>query len=57
MPRKKAEKPQTVWRLVKRGCAGVVSTVPNCGYTEEQLASLKKHGYRLKKEETKLEGI
>lgn len=50
MPRKKAEEPQTVWRMVKRGCAGVVSTAPNCGYNEQQLASLKKHGYRLKEE-------
>lgn len=50
MPRKKAEKPQTLWRLVHKTKAGVVSTVPNCGYSEDQLASLKKHGYRLKTE-------
>lgn len=50
MPRKKAEPPKTLWRLVHKTKAGVVSTAPNCGYSEEQLASLKKHGYRLKME-------
>lgn len=44
---------RTIWRLVNKdkAKAGVVSSVPNCGYTPEQLASLAKKGYRIKQEE------
>ena len=44
---------RTIWRLVNKDKtkAGVVSSVPNCGYTQEQLASLAKKGYRIKQEE------
>lgn len=32
-----------------RKAGGVVSSAVNCGYTPEQLASLRQHGYKLYK--------
>lgn len=39
-----------VYKIKKPGRAGgVVSSAVNCGYTPEQLASLRAHGYKLYK--------
>lgn len=39
-----------VYEIRKTGRAGgVVSSVKNCGYTPEQIASLRAHGYKLYK--------
>lgn len=44
---------KTIWHLQKKGqkYGGVVSSVPNCGYDEDELKSLQKAGYRMKMEE------
>lgn len=47
---KKKPDTETVYRIVKRGCAGVISHAPNCGYTDAQLKSLSSKGYKLKVE-------
>lgn len=45
---------QSVWQMKKRGCAGVKSTVPNCGYDQKTLESLKKAGWHLYDGEKKI---
>lgn len=35
------------WELRHKTKAGVLSTVPFCGYTPDQLRQLRKQGYRL----------
>ena len=49
MPKKKPDT-ETVYRIVKRGCAGVISHAPNCGYSDEQLKSLAAKGWKIKVE-------
>ena len=51
MPKKKTDG-GTVWRTVNRDKTkhGCVSSVPNCGYTDEQIKSLAKYGWRIKEE-------
>lgn len=36
-----------MWELRHREKAGVISPIKNCGYTDAELASLRKCGYRL----------
>lgn len=44
---------KTIWHLQKRGQkgGGVVSSLPNCGYDENELKSIQKAGYRMRTEE------
>lgn len=49
MPKKKPDT-ETVWRTVNtkdRKRPGAVSTVPNLGYTPEQIASLKANHWKI----------
>lgn len=45
---------QSVWQMKKRGCAGVKSTAPSCGYDQRTLESLKKAGWHLYDGEKKI---
>ena len=40
----------SVWEMKKRGSVGVVSTAPNCGYSEATLRSLRERGWHLYKD-------
>lgn len=52
-PAEPAGRRKTIWLLQKRGQknGGVVSSLPNCGYDEDELKSLQKAGYRMRMEE------
>lgn len=56
-PRKALAEPagrrKTIWLLKKKGepNGGVRSSLPNCGYDENELKSLQKAGYRMRTEE------
>ena len=54
MAKKKTE-PEIVYHLVNRDKSkhGVVSSVPNCGYTEDQLKNMAKYGWKIKEERVK----
>ena len=45
----------SVWEMKKRGSVGVVSTVPNCGYSEAALRSLRERGWHLYKDGKRLD--
>lgn len=44
---------RTIWHLEKKGepNGGVRSTIPNCGYDEDELKSIQSKGYRMRTEE------
>lgn len=52
-PAQEARRRRTIWLLKKKGepNGGVRSTIPNCGYDEDELKSIQKAGYRMRMEE------
>ena len=43
-----------IWHMKKRGSVGVQSPVPNCGYDQKTLESLRKAGWHLYDGEKKI---
>lgn len=43
-----------IWHMKKRGSVGVQSSVPNCGYDQKTLESLRKAGWHLYDGEKKI---
>lgn len=49
---KAADKVYVMYNTRDRKRAGVRSTVPNCGYSDEQLKNMAKFGWKVKEEKT-----